>query len=177
MSQALAVAGRSRQPLVEYVPCAFLGLLGVLLLIDASTLSNNRTGVDPLGPRPAPILVGVISLVLALALALAISRGDRAEAESGEDIDLDSRMDLKTVLLLMAVFLANIVLIDTLGSCGANLGVTSGPAAVDAAIEPLEYRGVIVVENGRLRVRDRNLLRYYARSLDHLLESPSRRTH
>ena len=115
MSQALAAAGTSRQPLVEYVPCAFMALLGVILLIDASTLSNNRTGVDPLGPRPAPILVGVIALVLALALAIAISRGDRAEAESGEDIDLNSRMDLKTVLLLVAVFLANIVLIDTLG--------------------------------------------------------------
>jgi hypothetical protein len=69
------------------------------------------------------------------------------------------------------------VLIDTLASCGANLGVTSGPQAVADAIEPLEWRGVIVVENGRLRVRDRNVLRYYARSLDHLLESPSRRTH
>ena len=69
------------------------------------------------------------------------------------------------------------VLIDTLGSCGANLGVTSGAAAVDAALEPLEWRGIIVLEDGRLRVRDRNVLRYYARSLDHLLESPSRHTH
>ena len=68
-------------------------------------------------------------------------------------------------------------LIDTLAACGANLDVTSGPQAVDAAIEPLEGRGVIVAENGRLRVRDRNVLRYYARSLDHLLESPSRHTH
>ena len=69
------------------------------------------------------------------------------------------------------------VLVETLASCGANLGLTSGPQAVDAAIEPLESRGIIVVENGRLRVRDRNVLRYYARSLDHLLESPSRHTH
>ena len=69
------------------------------------------------------------------------------------------------------------VLIETLASCGANIGVTGGPQAVDAAIGPLEGRGVIVAENGRLRVRDRNVLRYYARSLDHLLESPSRRTH
>lgn len=115
MSQAVAVAGRSRQPLVEYVPCAFLALLGVILLVDASTLSNNRTGVDPLGPRPAPILVGVLSLILALALAVAIYRGDRSEAESGEDIDLESRMDLKTVLLLVGVFVLNIVLIDRLG--------------------------------------------------------------
>jgi glycerol-3-phosphate O-acyltransferase len=68
-------------------------------------------------------------------------------------------------------------LVDTLGSCGANLGVTSGAQAVDAAMEPLEARGVIVMDNGLVRVRDRNVLRYYARSLDHLLESPSRRTH
>jgi glycerol-3-phosphate O-acyltransferase len=68
-------------------------------------------------------------------------------------------------------------LIETLAAGGANLNVTSGPQAVDAAIEPLEWRGIIVVENGRLRVRDRNVLRYYARSLDHLLESPSRHTH
>jgi glycerol-3-phosphate O-acyltransferase len=68
-------------------------------------------------------------------------------------------------------------LVDTLGSCGANLGVTSGAQAVDAAIEPLEARGIIVVEGTRVRVRDRNALRYYARSLDHLLASPSRHTH
>ena len=68
-------------------------------------------------------------------------------------------------------------LIDTLGSCGANLGVKSGAEAVDAALEPLEARGIIVAEGSRVRVRDRNVLRYYARSLEHLLESPSRRTH
>lgn len=104
-----------RQPLAEFVPCAFLAVMGIVLLVDASTLSNNRTGVDPLGPRPAPILVGVLSLILAAALAVAVLRGDRAEAESGEDIDLESKMDLKTVLLLVAVFAANIVLIDPLG--------------------------------------------------------------
>jgi hypothetical protein len=67
--------------------------------------------------------------------------------------------------------------IDTLGSNGANLGVTSGAEAVDAAIEPLEARGIIVNEGGRVRVRDRSVLRYYARTLEHLLASPSRRTH
>ena len=38
-------------------------------------------------------------------------------------------------------------------------------------------RGIIVAERGRVRVRDRYVLRYYARTLDHLLASPSRRTH
>ena len=49
--------------------------------------------------------------------------------------------------------------------------------AVAAAIEPLEARGILVLDRGRVRVRNRNVLRYYAHSLDHLLASPSRRTH
>jgi glycerol-3-phosphate O-acyltransferase len=68
-------------------------------------------------------------------------------------------------------------LIDTLRSCGANLGVASGAEAVDAALELLEGRGIVVVERGRIRVRDRIVLRYYGRGLDHLLVSPSHRTH
>ncbi|HEY1303521.1 MAG TPA: 1-acyl-sn-glycerol-3-phosphate acyltransferase [Vicinamibacterales bacterium] len=68
-------------------------------------------------------------------------------------------------------------LVDTLGTIGANLGVSSGVEAVASSLEPLEARGILVVDRGRVRVRNRNVLRYYARSLDHLLESPSRRTH
>jgi len=67
--------------------------------------------------------------------------------------------------------------LDTLRSAGANLGVHSGAEAVAKGVEPLEGRGIIVAERGRIRVRDRNVLRYYARTLDHLLASPSRRTH
>jgi hypothetical protein len=65
-------------------------------------------------------------------------------------------------------------LIDTLATVGANMGVRSGEEAVDAALEPLEARGILVVNRGRVRVRNRNVLRYYARSLEHLLKSPSR---
>ena len=68
-------------------------------------------------------------------------------------------------------------ILDTLRSVGANMGVETGTDAMDAALEPLEARGIIVAERGRIRVRDRNVLRYYARTLDHLLASPSRRTH
>jgi glycerol-3-phosphate O-acyltransferase len=67
--------------------------------------------------------------------------------------------------------------LDTLRSAGANLGVQSGAEAVAKGVEPLDARGIIVAERGRIRVRDRNVLRYYARTLDHLLASPSRRTH
>lgn len=68
-------------------------------------------------------------------------------------------------------------IIDALRSSGANLAVGTGAEAVDAALEPLEARGIVLVERGRVRVRDRNVLRYYARTLEHLLASPSRHTH
>ena len=67
--------------------------------------------------------------------------------------------------------------IDTLRAKGANLGVESGAEAVEFGLAPLAGRGVIVVEHSRVRVRERNVLRYYARTLEHLLASPSRRTH
>jgi glycerol-3-phosphate O-acyltransferase len=68
-------------------------------------------------------------------------------------------------------------ILDTLRAAGANLGVTSGAEAADRGIEALEARGIVAVARGRVRVRQRNVLRYYARGLDHLLASPSRHTH
>jgi len=63
-------------------------------------------------------------------------------------------------------------LIGTLAARRANLGVTSGRDVVDAAAEPLETRGIVVSERGRFRVRNRGVLRYYARTIEHLLETP-----
>jgi 1-acyl-sn-glycerol-3-phosphate acyltransferase len=68
-------------------------------------------------------------------------------------------------------------IIETLRAVGANLGVVSGRQAVDEAAELLESRGIIVLERARFRVRDRNVLRYYARGIQHLLISGSGRTH
>jgi hypothetical protein len=68
-------------------------------------------------------------------------------------------------------------IVETLRAVGANLGVFSGRQAVDEAAEALEARGIIVVERGRIRVRDRNVLRYYARMIEHLLTTGSGRTH
>ena len=65
-------------------------------------------------------------------------------------------------------------LIETLAARGANLGVTSGREAIECAGEPLETRGIVVHERGRFRVRNRSVLKYYARSIDHLLETPGR---
>jgi glycerol-3-phosphate O-acyltransferase len=60
--------------------------------------------------------------------------------------------------------------LDVLAARGANLGaVPSAREAVEQGVEQLILRSAIVPESHRYRVRDRTLLRYYARSLDHLL--------
>jgi glycerol-3-phosphate O-acyltransferase len=65
-------------------------------------------------------------------------------------------------------------LIDELAARHANLGVVSGREAVDHAAEPLETRGIVVLESGRFRVRERSVLRYYARTIEHLFATPGR---
>src|SRR5712692_4817655 len=65
-------------------------------------------------------------------------------------------------------------LIDELTARHANLGVTSGQQAVEEAAEPLETRGIVVAEAGRFRVRERTVLRYYARTIEHLLVTTGR---
>ncbi|HMD35643.1 MAG TPA: 1-acyl-sn-glycerol-3-phosphate acyltransferase [Vicinamibacterales bacterium] len=65
-------------------------------------------------------------------------------------------------------------LIEELAAHRANLGVHSGRDAIDAAAEPLETRGIIVAERGRFRVRERTVLRYYGRTIQHLLMPPGR---
>ena len=65
-------------------------------------------------------------------------------------------------------------LIEELAARHANLGVASGREAVAEAAEPLETRGVVVAERGRFRVRERTVLRYYARTIEHLFATPGR---
>jgi glycerol-3-phosphate O-acyltransferase len=74
--------------------------------------------------------------------------------------DLDSRIDAA---------------LDHLKAAGANLLVRDARHVAEDGVERLEQRGVIQAEEDRLRVRDRNVLRYYARSIQHLLPPSSPR--
>ena len=56
-------------------------------------------------------------------------------------------------------------MLEELSARHANLAVTSGRQAVDEAAEPLETRGIVVLEKGRFRVRERNVLKFYGRSI------------
>jgi glycerol-3-phosphate O-acyltransferase len=72
------------------------------------------------------------------------------------------------------------LLLAELRAARANLGVTSASQAAEEGLEQLVARGVLVSENGgRIRVRDRAVLRYYARTIQHLSQGPRRpvRTH
>ena len=65
--------------------------------------------------------------------------------------------------------------LDHLQAAGANLLLRDAQDVIEDGVSRLEQRGVIQAEADRLRVRDRNVLRYYARSIQHLLPaSPSR---
>ena len=74
-------------------------------------------------------------------------------------LDLESRIDR---------------LLEELAARRANLGVSSGKQAVEEAAEPLATRGIIVAERGRFRVRERTVLRYYARTIEHLFATDGR---
>jgi glycerol-3-phosphate O-acyltransferase len=70
-------------------------------------------------------------------------------------------------------------IIDVLRQANANLGVHSGREAVELGAPALVDRNIIYFERGgRFRVRERTVLRYYARTIQHLL-APRRpiRTH
>jgi glycerol-3-phosphate O-acyltransferase len=60
-------------------------------------------------------------------------------------------------------------LLAVLSAEGANLAVRTARQAVEEGLDLLGERGVLVIERQRVRVRDRVVLRYYARTIQHLL--------
>lgn len=90
-------------------------VLGGVVLFDASRIRTGVTQVGAVGPTAVPILVGILLVVCAVALAVDVLRGGRGEAEGGEDVDLSHPADWRTLLLLVAAFLANVVLMEPVG--------------------------------------------------------------
>jgi len=113
----------------QYGLAAFLTVVGAYVIYDASGLQEGFAD-NPLGPRAMPYLVGSVLLLLAVLLAVATARGDVPEAEAGEDVDLSEPSDWATVAKLVAVFVLNLVLIDTLGWAITGALLFAGCAAV-----------------------------------------------
>src|SRR3954471_6530688 len=104
------LAGRS-----ELGVALLLGVVGVVVLVDAARLQAPYSQSDPVGPRTVPFVVAGLLLVCAVALALNVLRGGHGQAEEGEDVDLTAPTEWRVVLPLVAVFVANVLLIDLLG--------------------------------------------------------------
>ncbi|MEU8898959.1 tripartite tricarboxylate transporter TctB family protein [Nocardia sp. NPDC048505] len=99
----------------ELVVSVLLAAAGAVVISDALRMSTAFTQRGPVGPKAMPLVVGALLVAVAVALAIDVLRGGRGEAEGGEDVDLSTPPEWRTVGLLIAVFVANIVLIDIVG--------------------------------------------------------------
>jgi glycerol-3-phosphate O-acyltransferase len=121
-------------------------------------------GYDPESRRDVMTLghqirdtIGALYKVLPTAIVAAAMRPATAER------DLEARAD---------------AIIDVLARAGANMGVRTGREAIETGAPMLAARGIIHIERGgRFRVRERTVLRYYARTIQHLLVPRRARTH
>ncbi|MCQ4119366.1 tripartite tricarboxylate transporter TctB family protein [Rhodococcus tibetensis] len=124
-----AKASRKRD-LAQFIVCAVMLAVGGFLIVDALTLSAGFAKVDPVGPQLFPLVVGSGLLVLAVGLGFAILRGSTGEADGGEDVDLDSSGDWRTVGLLVGLFVVTIALVDFLGWAIIGTVLFAGAATI-----------------------------------------------
>ena len=118
--------GRDR---AELGVAALLLVVGIVVLVDAVTLETNISQRGPVGPKAIPFLVGALLLLVSGLLARDVWRGGRGEPEGGEDVDLTHGTDWKTVVLLAAAFVANLLLIERLGWPVSGAVLFAGAAA------------------------------------------------
>lgn len=114
----------------QYLVVVVCALVGAFLAYSALTLPGGYAKVDPVGPKLFPMVIGVGLLLLAAILAVAIPRGSKGEADAGEDIDPDRPSDWRTVGLLVAIFIATILLVIPLGWTITSALMFAGSATV-----------------------------------------------
>jgi len=125
VSTALA-KGKDR---AELGVALLLLVVGIVVLVDAVSLEANVSQRGPVGPKAIPFLVGALLLLVSGLLARDVLRGGRGEPEGGEDVDLTHGTDWKTVVLLAAAFVANLLLIERLGWPVSGAVLFAGAAA------------------------------------------------
>ncbi|TDW19213.1 tripartite tricarboxylate transporter TctB family protein [Kribbella kalugense] len=108
-------AATRRPDRAQFGVCGFLAVVGVLVIVDAARIRHIANSNDPIGPKPVPIVLGVLLLVVAVLYAVDVARGGTGEAEAGEDVDPTLPVDWKTVLLLVGAFVVNLAVIEPLG--------------------------------------------------------------
>ncbi|MCD2187541.1 tripartite tricarboxylate transporter TctB family protein [Actinomycetospora soli] len=141
---------------------ALLGAVGVLVAVDTVAEGTLTAGSDsdPIGPGVVPLVLSAALLVLAALLTLDVLRGGHGEAEAGEDVDLDTPMDLRTVGMLAGVLIATAALIPVLGwpiagtvlFAGAAYALGSRRLEIDLAVAATVSLVTWVVFDGLLGV-------------------------
>ncbi|TDD28335.1 tripartite tricarboxylate transporter TctB family protein [Kribbella turkmenica] len=111
---ASTTRGPSTQGRSELGVALLLLVLGGWAVGDALRLPDVQAR-GPVDAKTIPLAVGALLILTALLLAVDVLRGGRGEQEAGEDVDLGHGSDWKTLGLLTAAFVANILLIDRLG--------------------------------------------------------------
>lgn len=98
----------------QYGMAAFLAVAGSYIVYNGTEMRSSASK-DFLPPSTFAYVVGAALLVLSVLLAIATASGDAPDAEDGEDVDLSSGSDVRTLVLLAAVLCVNVFLIELLG--------------------------------------------------------------
>jgi len=99
----------------EFGVSAFLLGLGIVVLIGTTQIAADVAQRGPVGPKVVPAVIGAGLLILGVWHALDVARGGHGEAEAGEDIELGTPADWRTMGILVAGFVGNILLMEPLG--------------------------------------------------------------
>jgi putative tricarboxylic transport membrane protein len=126
---------------------ALLGVMGLVLLIDARRISVPGS-TNTVGPRFFPYAIGIILVVIAIALAIAVVRGDRAGAEESEDVDPRAGTDWRAVVIIVVAFAGHALLINVVGwplAVTLMFAVVANTLGAAGWVRPLLAGGVVSV--------------------------------
>lgn len=106
--------GRRARRVEESVLGTGIVALGAFTVVDAGSLVEPGSA-NTLGPRAFPYLVGAFLVVAGLAVLVATLRGRLGVAAASEDVDAAAGTDWRTVVTLVALFVAHALLIPRIG--------------------------------------------------------------
>jgi putative tricarboxylic transport membrane protein len=93
---------------------ALVAGVGGFLLIETAGIRVPATA-NAVGPRFFPYVVGGVLVLTGIALAVTVWRRGSDAPEQGEDVDPTLPTDWRTLALLVAAFLAHLLVLEPLG--------------------------------------------------------------
>lgn len=94
---------------------ALLGVLAVVVAVDAAGIRHTAVNAGVMGPQVVPTVIAAGLGACALALTVNVLRGGHGHPEEGEDIDLTTGAHWPTLLGLAGLILVAALTMDALG--------------------------------------------------------------